>query len=226
MFGWLRRKTAPEKAPVSIRDTLFGDMPIAKWGGHEGVVWDDFAKARCFLDNGQTDDAIAALSRVLATPSLESRHYLQAWHFLRQLGRKPPIEQSKRVLGVVVEVSMKGGIDLLAAYEDHSSRYYNYSGSGVVMDIVDPAIVVLIDNLLAAARVVVAEIGPWEQPRPSVPPPGAIRLNVLTPSGLHFGQGPFDVMAKEHLAAPVIAAATELMLALMQKGLNAQQKKD
>ncbi len=40
-----------------------------------------------------------------------------------------------------------------------------------------------------------------------------VRLNMLTPSGLHFGEGPFQVLAGDPMGGPIVAAA----LALMQR---------
>jgi hypothetical protein len=42
------------------------------------------------MARGDTKDAVAALAAVTVMPGLESRHYLQAWHFLRGLGQQPP----------------------------------------------------------------------------------------------------------------------------------------
>ena len=218
MFGWLRKqKNSTPRQDNEIRETLFGDKSIKEWGSHTGGPWDHFAQAKFQWENGQKKEAIAALNRVIEMPSLESRHYLQAWHFLRQLGQYPPEEKAKKVLGIVVEVPMQGDWDLLAAYADHSARYYNFAGGGIIMDAPDEEIVGIIDNLLKAATVVVSIIGPWGKSRPPAPPAGYLRLNFLTPSGLHFGQGPFDVMCREPLAEPVFILATALMQALIRK---------
>ncbi len=71
---------------------------------------------------------------MLNQPGLESRHYLQAWHFLRAAGIQPPEQWAQFVLGVVVEVGMPGGADLVAAYADGSARFYSHAGGGVVWD--------------------------------------------------------------------------------------------
>ena len=89
-------------------------------------------RARQLADTDDTRSAAAALQGVLNMPELESRHYLQAYHFLRALGVNAPPEKTKDVLGVVVEVGMQRGLDLIAAYADRHARYFNYSGAGVV----------------------------------------------------------------------------------------------
>jgi hypothetical protein len=155
---------------------------------------------------------------VLAHPGLESRHYLQAWDFLRQHGQRPPPEAAKQVLGVVVEVGMPKGLDILAAYADHSARYHNFSGAGAVWERPDGSLDSLIDQLLAAGAKVAARIGPWEKARPAVPGAGEVRLSFLTPSGLHFGQGPMDTLQRDPLAGVVLQAAMPLMRALNALG--------
>jgi hypothetical protein len=46
---------------------------------------------------------------------------------------------------------------------------------------------------------------------------GEVRINFLTPSGLHFGQGRYQDFASDGLGGPVLAAALRLMQALIGK---------
>ena len=78
------------------------------------------------------------------------------------------------------------------------------------------AIDLRIDTVLSAERLLVRLIGPWEGPRPLLPP-GQARISLLTPGGLHFGQGPFAALSRDPLAAPVIRAAAALMQALVSR---------
>jgi hypothetical protein len=219
IFGSLFQKRK-QPAPKQIRDTLFGDMPIDQWPHDEmsceDFPWSTFAAARSHLAAGSKDEAIAGWREILAHPGLESRHYLQAWHFLRLQREQPEAGVAKQVLGVVVEVGMSTGLDLLAAYADHSARYYNYSGAGVVWDHPNSSLDSAIDQLLDAASEVVSRIGPWEQPRPAAPPRDHLRLSFLTPSGLHFGQGPTAAIASAPLGGTVFELATALMKALIE----------
>jgi hypothetical protein len=149
---------------------------------------------------------------------LESRHYLQAWHFLRELGVQANADEAKRVYGVVVEVALESGLDIVAAYADGAARYFNYSGAAVIWERPDDSLAQSIEALLEAGRVVAAQIGPWEGQRPAAPePPGQVRISMLTPSGLHFGQGPFETLAADPLGGPVISSATKLMMELIGK---------
>lgn len=218
-MGTLKTSAAPRKesSPASIRDTLFGDLPLDQWpgpgGSDDAFPWSALASARSHLAAGKKDKAIAVWQQIVAHPDLEPRHYLQAWHFLREQGQQAPAAVAKQVLGVVIEVSMPQGLDLLAAYPDYSARYFNYSGSGVVWEHPDDSLNGEIDQLLDVARAVVARIGPWDGERPAAPEGDVVRLCFLTPSGLHFGQGPMGVLSRDPMGGRGIHDATVLMQA-------------
>jgi hypothetical protein len=210
--------------PVGLRDMLFGDVALSSWVPQSSTAarepWSTFAQAREAQDAGRKWEAVALLRAVAAMPSLESRHCIEAWHVLRELGVAPPSDLAKRLYGVVVEVALPSGLDLLAAYADHSARYFNWSGGAVIWDAPDGAFDLDIDALLAIGQKVVERIGPWEAGRPAPPPTGQVRLNLLTPSGLHFGQGPMGDLMHDALAGPFLRAATKLM-----QGLTTRAKK-
>jgi len=209
---------------MSIRDTLFGDGSLDQWPTAQAAdavaqvfPWSAFITARKSFAAGDKDQALAAWQQIAESPGLEPRHYLQAWHFLRQQGHAPSPDVAKRLLGVVVEVALNEGLDLLAAYPDHSARYYNYSGAGVVWEHPDASLDPVIDELLQASARVVVKIGPWEKARPAMPPAGHVRLSFLTSSGLHFGQGAMDVISRDPLGGEVLHKASNLMQALIAK---------
>lgn len=217
MFGLFKKRK--KGSLPSVRDTLFGDMPLGQWCGEpgQGEPWSSFAAARDWLDGGDRESAMFTLRSVLAQPDLEPRHYAQAWHFLRGLGAEPPLTEARDLYGVVVEIAFPQGLDLLAAYADLSARYYNYSGAGVIWDRPDSSLDSAIQRVLDTASTVSAEMGPWEGERPPAPGQGQTRLNLLTPGGLMFGQAELDVLAADPLAGPLVSAATALMQALIQE---------
>jgi hypothetical protein len=129
----------------------------------------------------------------------------------------PPDEKAKEVYGVIVGVGMKGGVDIVAAYADHSARYFNYRGTAVIWEHPDDSLKGEIENLLAAGKNIIHNIGPWENERPDVPPAGQARASMLTPGGLHFGQAPLNALANDEMGGPIIKAATDLMGALIKK---------
>jgi hypothetical protein len=206
----------------AIRETLFGDMPFSEWPSDSSTrqqdePWMSFIAAKNQLNAGHEAEAKDILRRILDMQSLESRHYLQAWHFLRSLGEQPPTAEAKRLYGIIVEVALQDGLDIVAAYADHTARYFNYSGAAVIWERPDDSLDATIEALFEAGRKVAAQIGPWEDVRPPAPTEGEARISLLTPSGLHFGQAPFDVLAADSLGGPVISFATRLMQELIAK---------
>ena len=229
MLGWNTPKASPTTAspPVthlhpaatSLRDLLFGDAPLEQWCGdgstEQPPPWNLFALAKDAMHAGRNADAVAALQSVAAMPDLESRHYLQAWHFLRLLSIQPPADEAKQVLGVVVEVGMPSGLDILAAYADCHARYFHCAGGAVVWERPNASLDPVITQLLRSAGTVAQQIGPWDKARPGPPPLDQMRLSFLTPSGLHFGQAALNDLHRDPLAKETVAHATDLMQRLI-----------
>jgi hypothetical protein len=203
-----------------MRDLLFGDIPLARWvdSGEqdaEAEPWRSFAESLANQQAGATAGAIGALTRVLDMSGLESRHQLQAWAALPSLGVEPDPSVAKDLFGVVVEVGLDAGTDIVAGYADHTARYLNRSGAAIIWEAPREPVNELIDGLLEAGGRVLEMIGPWEGERPDVPGTGAVRTSMLTPGGLEFGEGPIQVLAADPLAGPVFAEAAGLMQALI-----------
>jgi hypothetical protein len=214
-----RRKKKAATRWDEIRDTLFGDMPPESWPSSDSLdePWGTFVRAREAVRSGRRDEAISALTGIAQATDLEPRHVLQAWHFLRQMDVAPPAGVGRSVLGVVVEVPIAEGLDIVAAYADHSARYYNHANAAAVWERPDDTLDDRIRDLLAAGQQVADRIGPWEGARPPAPVGGRVRINMVAPAGLFFGEGPFDAFSRDALAGPVIRAATTLMTELIRR---------
>ena len=220
MLGLFRKK--PKPAFDEIREFLFGDVPLSDWKARDGSgdaaePWSSFESARIALERGDSMGAAKELRRVASLPDLEARQYLQTWHFLRLLGVHPDANEGKRVRGVVLEVHLSDGLDTLAAYSDHTARYINHGGRLIVWEMPDDFVATLIDELLLTGQLVANVIGRWEEPRRAAPPKGHVRLNMLTASGLHFGEGTLDALGADPMGGPVIAAGASLMKALIER---------
>jgi hypothetical protein len=203
----------------TFRDLLFGDVPAAEWpppGADHAAAepWSSFLRAQVQRGKSQAE-AVLTLRGILETTGLESRHYLQAWHELRELGVAPDAALAKQVLGVVVEVPVETGLDVLAAYLDGTARYLNYSGAAVIWEHPSDTLDAEVGALLEAGHAIATRIGPWKGPR-LVLPPGQMRLSILTPSGLHFGQAPFETLSRDALGGRAIQAAMALMQRLIE----------
>ena len=221
MFNWFKKKEKPPQ--TTIRDTLFGDLPMVEWPSDSSLntePWVSFIQARKYLERMKGDAAITTLKTITDMPGLEPRHYLQAWHFLRRLHVEPPPDKAKLVYGVIVEVAVQGGADLIAAYADHMARYLHHRGGGVIWEHPDTSLDAEIDTLLSAGQAVANVIGPSEQGRPPAPQGEDVMLSMLTPSGLHFGYGSFKTIYEDPKGKAIIDPATRLM-----QGLTAKNKR-
>jgi len=138
----------------------------------------------------------------------EGRVRVLAYNWLRANGHEIP---KQILLGVIVEVPLEGGLDVLAAYSDRGVRYINQTGSLAVIEGEVPAIKPFVESLFAVSREVISQIGPWEEARKPPPPPGSIRFTFLVSDGLYFGQGPMKLMEKDPMGGPVVATATQLL---------------
>jgi hypothetical protein len=216
----------PSTTTIPVRDTLFGDLPLSHWAkpGTNELPWSAFKAVTKSIEAGNEAAAIILLKEIIALPDLESRHYLQAFHFLNQLGIAP--EGEIKIFAVVVEVAMEDGVDLLAVYADHSARYYNFSGAAIIWDAADDGITSKIDHILELSKDIVDKIGPWEGERPAVPKDGFARVNFLTSHGLHFGEADQTVLFRDPMAGKLMYAMLNMMETLTEKvNKNNQTKK-
>ena len=195
---------------------LYGNLPPAQWrpltAGATSEPWQSFERALELLRAGDHTSASREWQRITTLDGIESRHVLQAWHFLRGVGIRPPEAAAADVLGAIAEVAVNGGHDVLAAYRDGSVRYLNYSGKVLVVEgeqaaVVGDAVAAWFEIAQALAHVV----GVWDEPQLPSLPAGATRILMLTPGGLRFGQGPDSALRGDRAAAAFLAAATRLL---------------
>ncbi|HLK91402.1 MAG TPA: hypothetical protein VKZ18_16005 [Polyangia bacterium] len=151
------------------------------------------------------------LERLADSDGVESRVRILAFNRLRASGQTVVPRQ---LLGVIVEVPMPEGLDVIAAYVDGRMRYINHTGKLAIVETATPEMTNRGERLIKAAEAAVDQIGPWDKPR--LPPPklGKVRLTFLVSDGLYFGEGPMGAIAKDRIGGPVLAAATQLLLGI------------
>lgn len=151
---------------------------------------------------------VAALREIAHNESQEGRVRALAFNRLRSAGEAVA---AKTLLGVIIEVSMPDGLDVLAAFSEGGVRYLNRSGGISVFEGEGNPVEDLAQQLVAVSQPVVDRIGPWDQPR--LPPPaiGNVRLTFLVSDGLYFGEGPFAALQQDNMAGPILAKAIELL---------------
>ena len=156
----------------------------------------------------------AALAKIAEDERQESRVRGLAFNRLRAAGHSVP---PKEYLGTIIEVRLPEGLDTMAVFSDSGARYINYSGKVIVVEGTPNPFGDEIRAVIEASKPIVAAIGPWDKARLPPPVPGNIRLTFLVSDGLYFGEGPMEVMQQEPIAAPLISAATKLLVKLIKQ---------
>ena len=220
------RKTR-ESLSESMSNEVFADMSLDDFSKfvqtaakeNIGLIppWSIFVQALDLYRSGNESGAIAKWQEVIGASDVESRVTLQAWHFLRLAGLMPPPDQAKQVLGVVAEIPVSGGRDLLAAFRDGDIRYYNHAGGAAFVeqnanDVIELAARAWLD----VGSTLVGSIGPWDEPALPELKKGDARITMLTPSGPHFGQAPLSVLERDPNAAAFLSRATSLLLPVVE----------
>jgi hypothetical protein len=169
---------------------------------------------KSLLDREISDDALQGIK---SDESLETRPRLLANNLLRL--RAIP-DESRHLYGVIVEVHMEEGLDVLAVYEDGSARYINYSGRLIIWDAVTDESHRLKEELFIAAEAVVKQIGPWEDERLPPPVTGNARLSFLVADGIYFGEAPFDALAGDPMGGNALNKAAAFMTYLVENSMD------
>jgi len=151
---------------------------------------------------------LAALSRIAGDESGEGRVRALAYKRLRDAGQAVP---SRKLLGVIVEVPLDGGLDVLAAFCEGGVRYLNQSGKIAIFEGAGNPVEALAKELVSISQAVVDRIGPWEKSRLPPPKAGNVRLSFLVSDGLYFGEGPFELFQRDPMAGPVLGKASQLL---------------
>ncbi|MEQ1812793.1 MAG: hypothetical protein ABL889_22895 [Terricaulis sp.] len=163
----------------------------------------------------------AALRAIADDDKIESRLRMLAANRMRKEGFAAP---QKRLHGVIAEVPMEGGLDVLAAYADGRIRYINQTSKMTIIEGESPHLSEMVTAVFDSAKLLIARIGPWTKDRLPPPDSGRTRLTFLVSDGVYFGEGPIADLGRDPLAGPVLLAAAELLNATVEVTLAAQAK--
>jgi hypothetical protein len=166
----------------------------------------------------------AALLGIISDNETDVRLKILACNELRALGYEVG---NKDLFGVIVEIGLDEGLDVLASFSNGTARYINHSGKVLIWETTeDVKANELKDELFVYSRKVVQQIGPWDQRRKPHPRKGNVRISFLVADGLYFGEGPIDALFRDPLAGPVLNAATALMVYLTDMNLRSNTNQD
>lgn len=156
---------------------------------------------------------LAALGRVAADTGQDGRVRCMAHARLRQSSAQPA---GRVLLGVITEVGLDGGLDTLAAFSDGGVRYINQSGRMVVAEGRTVYTAEQVDRLFDQVQAALVRMQPTRQLRTAPPPNGVVRYTFVTSVGPDVGQAPMRDIQRDSLGGPVLAAATDLLLAMIK----------
>jgi hypothetical protein len=166
-----------------------------------------FHAAQAAVVVGDRTQARNHLHSLLAMPALATRMRLQAWACLRELGDQPPAADAALVQGVVVDFGGAAGLDTVAAYVDRSAHLIQHDRRTAHVTAPDPALQSRIDELLHAARSVVAHTDPHRGQPEHPPEAGQTCIRVQTLAGAHIGLGPTAALDQDPVGGAVLRAA-------------------
>lgn len=162
--------------------------------------------------------SITDLQRIIDEPDIDPRIKVLAYNKQLANGYKP---NKKEILAVIVEVGLDGGLDVLASFNNGTSRYINQTGKVLVCDTtIDTNANAMTSDLFSKSQQIVNQIGTGNNARRPHPLRGNARITFLVSDGLSFGEAPIKLLFSDQLASPALAAATRLMQYLTEKSLE------
>jgi hypothetical protein len=164
---------------------------------------------------------IADYQKIIDDKNSDSRLKVLAYNRQLSKGHKPV---KKELLGVIIEVGLEEGLDVLASFSDGTARYINQTGKMIIWETTDDASNNLTQDLFAKSQEIVKQIGPWDKARRPHPRKDTVRITFLVSDGLYFGEGPMDILFNDPLASPALTSGTELMQYLMKKAENSPNR--
>jgi len=159
----------------------------------------------------------AELQKLIDDNNAESRIKILAYNKLLAEGQKI---DKKELLGIIIEVGLDNGLDVLASFRDGRARYINQTGAMIIWETPDENSTTITNELFNRGLNVVKAIGSWDKPRRPPPKKGMVRITFLVSDGLYFGEGPMNVLFSDPLTGPVLTTGMELMKYIMEKSIK------
>lgn len=168
-----------------------------------------FALALDNVHKGKTEEAKKNLKYTLTIPNVETRVQLWAWKALRQLGEKTTANEALEVRGVVIEVPMENGYDILAVYPDGQVRYINYTGKIAVWDAPDDRFKSSINNILESAKPFVNKTSASEKHK--AVKSGFVQISILTFGGIYQTEAKLEDINENSPLYPFLANGGQII---------------
>jgi hypothetical protein len=176
-------------------------------------AWMVLSKAAEHMRQAEVGRAAEVLLEVAGNPNMETRILLWSWAALRRLGVHPKSYEADDIKGVVIQVPMRSGVDVLAAYADGTVRYVNHSGKVIVWDITEVTITGIIRKLLESCKGLFG-VAVAASANHSVK--DLIRVTLLTFNGNRFAEASMQSLASSPINQ-VLGVGAELIANLIKR---------
>lgn len=118
------------------------------------------------------------------------------------------------IRGLVLEVEVGGGTDVLAVYADGRMRYLNHGGRAVVVDAALPALQPATDAVWRAVPAAAAASQPWVRDH-RFGGRGSVRMVFIGGDGLRMAEGSFQQLQSDPRFGPLLLGGSELLAGLL-----------
>lgn len=154
------------------------------------------------------------LHRIIDDDDAESRAKLLAY---RILNRNKVSITAGIVLGVIVESALENGLDTLAIFKDHTTRYINFSEKSALWKTYDNCLDQKIDDLYKYSEIVVKNLDPWGKDRLPHPQKGNVRITFLVSNGIYTGESSAEAISCNEMSSTIFYLAHDILKYLQKQ---------
>ena len=176
-------------------------------------AWMLLTKAAEHIQHGDVARGAELLLELAGNPTMETRVLLWSWAALRCLGFHPKSYEADDIQGVVMQVPLENGIDVLAAYIDGTARYVNQGGKAIIWEITDAAITAIIRKVLESCKDLPGVVAAASRNDPAR---DFVRVTMLTFSGNRFAEVSMQYLDSSPIKQ-VLSIGAELLAKLIKR---------
>lgn len=202
----------------AIYNMLFCDDPLNF--GNTDKQFEHKAQSLILSNSTKLED----LRNLLLDVNLDIRYQLLIYNKLIQLGEIPILHE---LLGIVIELGLDSGLDVLAAYKNGAVRYINQFEKLILWEALEEnQINLLIQQLFHEGNKTFKNYDLQKLSRSSLPGVGVLRISLLRSDGTFYLEGSIDDLFSDSFTQPLLEVATYIMQILIDRSLNSSDRND
>jgi hypothetical protein len=151
---------------------------------------------------------VADLLAIVNDNAADPRSKLLACNRLTAMGKKL---KRKEVFGVILEIGLEKGPDVMASFCNGTARYIKQTGKILVWDVPDETTEEMTRELFLRSTKTIAALTSWDKPRKTCPTTGNIRISFLAADGLYFIEDRLYVLFDDLAVNPALVTAVQLL---------------